>query len=414
MYTCPKMITREWSLLMRKKVGRTIGMLALCTSLALPVYAAEAPVGEETHHHDYSISGFISYAELQKKLTQIERSSKGVVQVDVVGQSNEGRDIYKATVGTGDKVILIQSEIHGNEKTGTVAILDMLQNLSNNSKEAREIREEVTVVFMPMMNPDASEGDKRRNSMTWNEVAAAYPQLEGAAPSWNYLDRGISQSYDYGQNPGFDVNRDFNPNLDYVPEAKDFPGRSNTAGWFITPEAQTSRDVYKSLQEEFGKVEAFIDIHHQGMYYVEGTANEVTLSLSAQFVPNPNTPAGAKYAAYKDQYDYDFSRQLNVAAYNELQSYGNSPFTNISLYSQGLDLPGTALGTYALNGSGTVLFEVRGQTQMMGQKESGRLVKAVERGVTGIIKAVADGSVENLDPEDYEKIPLTSSRPSGL
>ena len=53
-------------------------------------------------------------------------------------------------VGTGDKVILIQSEIHGNEKTGTVAILNLLKNLSANSKEAKQIRDEVTLVFMPM------------------------------------------------------------------------------------------------------------------------------------------------------------------------------------------------------------------------------------------------------------------------
>lgn len=395
-----------------RKLGSTIGILALCVGLALPAYAEDPPVGQESHHHDYSISGFTDYGELQHQLQKIEHSSKGIVEVEVVGQSNEGRDIYKATVGTGNKVILIQSEIHGNEKTGTVAILNLLKNLSNNSKQSREIREEVKLVFMPMMNPDASEGDKRRNSMTWDEVLVDFPQLEGASPSWNYLDRGISQSYDYGKNPGFDVNRDFNPNLNYVPEAKDFPGRSNTPGWFITPEAQTARDVYKSLKEEHGNVDTFIDIHHQGMYYVAGTADEVSLSLSAQFVPDPNTPAGAKYAQYKDDYNYDFSRQLNVAAYNELQSYGNSPFTNISLYSQGLDLPGTALGSYALNGSGTVLFEVRGQTQMMGHKESGRLIKAVERGLTGIIGAVADGSVEELNPEDYENIPRTSSRPT--
>jgi hypothetical protein len=148
------------------------------------------------------------------------------------------------------------------------------------------------------------------------------------------------------------------------------------------------------------------------MYYVEGTDDEVTLSLSAQFVPDPNTSEGAKYAEYAENYRYDYSRQLNVAAYNELQSYGNSKFTNISLYSQGLDLPGTALGSYALNGSGTVLFEVRGQTQMMGQKEKGQLVKSVEQGLTGIIEAVADGSVETLNPEDYEKIPLTSNKPT--
>ncbi|SER70318.1 M14 family zinc carboxypeptidase [Psychrobacillus sp. OK032] len=396
---------------MKKKIVSTIGILGLCTSLALPAYAADT-VNQETHHHEYSISGFISHSELEKSLKQIEKSSNGVVQVEVAGQSHKGLDIYTAKVGTGDKVILIQSEIHGNEKTGTVAILNLLKSLSTNSKEAKKIREEVTIVFMPMMNPDASEGDKRRNSMKWDEVVKDFPQLASAKPSWNYLDRGISQSYNYGENPGFDVNRDFNPDLNYVPTAQDFPGASNMPGWFITPESQTSRDVYKALKAEYGNVDVFVDLHHQGMYYVDGTSDEVTLSLSAQFVPDPNTPKGAKYAKYADNYNYDFSRQLNVAAYKELQSYGNSKFTNISLYSQGLDLPGTALGSYALNGSGTVLFEVRGQTQMMGQKEKGQLVKSVERGLEAIIKGVADGSVETLNPEDYEKIPLTSSRPS--
>ncbi|MGB2992766.1 MAG: M14 family zinc carboxypeptidase [Paenisporosarcina sp.] len=397
---------------MKNKWASTIGILGLCTFLTLPAYASEAVSKLETHHHDNSISGFISHSELQKTLSQIEASSKGIVQVEVAGQSHNGLDIYTATVGTGDKVILVQSEIHGNEKTGTVALLNLLKNLSTNSKQAQEIRKELTLVFMPMMNPDASEADKRRNSMTWDEVLNNFPQLTGAKPSWNYLDRGISQSYNYGENPGFDVNRDFNPNLNYVPEAQDFPGASNTPGWFITPESQTARDVYKSLKDEYGNVDVFIDLHHQGMYYVDGTDDEVTLSLSAQFVPDPNTSEGAKYAEYAENYRYDYSRQLNVAAYNELQSYGNSKFTNISLYSQGLDLPGTALGSYALNGSGTVLFEVRGQTQMMGQKEKGQLVKSVEQGLTGIIEAVADGSVETLNPEDYEKIPLTSNKPT--
>ena len=75
-------------------------------------------------------------------------------------------------------------------------------------------------------------------------------------------------------------------------------------------------------------------------------------------------------------------------------------------------MPGTALGSYALNGSGTVLFEVRGQTQSLGQKEKGQLVKSVERGLTAIVEGVADDSVYSLDPEDYEDIPLTSYSPS--
>lgn len=40
-------------------------------------------------------------ASLLKKLEKIERSSQGRVDVEVVGQSNQGRDIYQARVGTG-------------------------------------------------------------------------------------------------------------------------------------------------------------------------------------------------------------------------------------------------------------------------------------------------------------------------
>ncbi|MDE5412849.1 M14 family zinc carboxypeptidase [Alkalihalobacterium chitinilyticum] len=398
----------------KKKVVKTLGAMVLCTSLLAPTFTPSVFAQETTsHHHDYSISGFMTHEQMAKRLKQIERTSQGRVQVEVVGESNRGRDIYMARVGTGDRVVLIQSEIHGNEKTGTEAIMNMLQQLGNNSRQSQKIRDELTIVFMPKMNPDGAEMDKRRNDMTWAEVVEAFPQLSNAsAPAWNYLDRGVSQSYNYAENPGFDVNRDFNPNLNYVPQPEDFPGRSAAPGWFITPEAQASRDVYKGLLEEFGNVDVFVDLHHQGIYYVEGTDDRVTLSISGQFVQDPNTEQGAKYQEYKEKYNYDFSRQLNVAIYDALNSIGNSPFGNVTLYSQGLDLPGTALGTYALNGSGTVLFEVTGQTQNFGQKERGKLVKAVERGLYGIIDGMVDGSVYEIDPEEYENIPLTSRWPA--
>lgn len=150
----------------------------------------------------------------------------------------------------------------------------------------------------------------------------------------------------------------------------------------------------------------YIDLHHQAPYYrVEGSDDLVTMSLSGKFVNDPAAP-GSDYAEYADRYNYDFSRQLNVAAYKALQQ-GNSPFKNITLYPQDTDLPGTALGSFALNGSGTVLFEVRGQTQSMGQKMKGQLVKTVEQGLNGILNAVATGEVHQLDPAQYDQIPRT-------
>lgn len=401
-----------------KKIMTGLGIMALCASLATPALATNSSNSNLTNDQQvYNVNGFTDYAEMVKRLHQIEKNSFGTVALDVVGKSNRGRDIYQARVGTGDKVILIESEIHGNEKTGTEALLNILQYLgTSNSSEAKRVMEEVTLVVLPKMNPDASELDRRGNDLSWAEVVEKFPQLaEASGPSWNYYVNRMIQDRSYFDNPGFDVNRDFNPNLDYVPQAKDFPGKSSQPGWYITPEAQTVRDVYKSLKEEFGTVDVFVDMHHQGQYYVEGTDNLVTMSLSADFIPDPNTEAGAKYADYADTYNFDFSKQLNLAAYNALQSIGkSSPFNNITLYRQGLDLPGTALGSFGLNGSGTILFEVRGQSHTLGQKKKGQLVKAVETGLNGIINSVADGSVNTLDPADYDDIPLTAYQPEGL
>ncbi|MGE6203875.1 M14 family zinc carboxypeptidase [Guptibacillus hwajinpoensis] len=390
----------------KKKVTLLCSTLLLTSGFASPTMAAPNAKPVQAQSQEYAISGFISHAELSKKLQQIDKSSLGQVNVEVAGYSNQGREIYKATVGSGDKVILVQSEIHGNEKTGTAALLNLLQKLGSNSPEAKKIRNEVTIVAMPMVNPDATELNRRGNDMSWSEVVEDFPKLASASPSWNYYTY-TNQYWDYASNPGFDVNRDFNPNLNYVPQPEDFPNNSSNPGWYITPEAQTVRDVYKGLLSEYGKVDVFVDLHHQGEYFVEGTDDKVTLSISGDFVPDPESEEGSKYSEYADTYDGDFSKQLNIAAYNALQERGNSPFDHITLYPQNLDLPGTALGSFALNGSGAVLFEVTGQTQSYGQKEKGRLIKAVEIGLNGIIDSVVSEDVYEIDPEDYDSIPLT-------
>ncbi|WP_325048945.1 hypothetical protein [Peribacillus saganii] len=51
-----------------------------------------------------------------------------------------------------------------------------------------------------------------------------------------------------------------------------------------------------------------------------------------------------------------------------------------------------------MNGSGGVLFEVKGQTQNYGQKMKGQLVRTVKTGVMGIYNSVADRSVYESNP----------------
>lgn len=386
---------------------RTGTALAMGLSATLAITFATGPASAEPDHAhcgtetgDTGRESWTDHAELGRELSGLEQRSKGELSVDVIGESNQGRQIWAARVGEGDKVVLAQSEIHGNEKTGTEALLSLLRTMSAPTPEAERLRQEVTLVAVPKMNPDASELDRRGNDRTWDEVVADFPQLAGAEPAWNYYTSPRSGD-DYGTRPGFDVNRDFHPDLGYVPQADDFPGASDEPGWYIHPESQTIRDIYVDLQDEFGTVDVFLDLHHQGpCYNVEGGDDRVTMSLSGKFIDIEN------HSEFDNGYDLDFSKQVTLAAYDELQQ-AKSPFSNITLYPQDIDLPGTALGSFALNGSGTVLFEVRGQTQSWGAKKRGQLIETVERGLVGIVESVADGSVETLDPDRYDQIPET-------
>ncbi|MEU6021416.1 M14 family zinc carboxypeptidase [Micromonospora sp. NPDC047134] len=367
----------------------------MAVSITAPAAAQplESHCGNETGGK--SVQGFISHEELRRSLQQIEHTSKGKVQVDVAGYSNQGREIWTARVGEGDTVVLVQSQIHGNEMHGTAAVLDALRTLGNNSKRSEEIRKAVTIVAIPKLNPDGSEADIRQNQRTWSDVVADFPQLADARTAWNYNTRV----------GGFDVNRDFNPNLDYVPQAAHFPGNSASTGWYITPEAQTSRDVYRALEQEFGTVDIFADLHNQAACYTgEGMDDYTTLSISGRFISNP-----AQHGNWP-KFDYDAARRVNVAVYDALQS-GNSPQSKVTLYPQNTNLPGTALGSFALRGSASILFETRGQTQSWGQKQHGMLTKQVEDGLFGIFNSITDGTLDTIDPERYELIPERRSVP---
>ena len=391
---------RRLRALLALPVAGAVGAAALVapsTAVAAPPLSANC----DSSTGDPAISGFLTHEEVERRLQQIVRTSNGTVDVDVAGYTNKKRELWTARVGDGDKVVLIQSQIHGNEPHGTMAALNLLQTMGGNSQRAQAMRKAVTVVMVPQLNADGAALDRRQNDQTWAEVVQEFPALAGAPQSWNYRSAV----------GGFDTNRDFNPDLDYTPKAADFPGTSAGTGWYVTPEAQTVREVYRGLEKEFGTVDVFVDLHNQGPCYTgetpdgEGTGEYSTLSISGRFIDDPT--------AFGDwpKFDYDASRRVNVAVFDALQQRGESPFGTVTLYPQDTNLPGTALGSFALRGSATVLFETTGQTQSAGQREIGQLVKQVEVGLTGIIDGLTDGTMAKIDANRYDSIPERKNIP---
>jgi hypothetical protein len=355
-----------------------------------------------TQIRDNPITQFTDHAELGRELDRLVRVSEGRVTYREVGRSNRDREIWAATVGTGDQVMLLNAEIHGNEKVGPDALLRVLEWLgTSSSREAQLIRDRVTVVAVPKLNADGAELDRRGNDRTWAEVVEDFPQLATAAPAWNYITR-VQQGDDYTTRPGFDLNRDFHVDLDYVPDPADFPGDGSQFGFYISPESQALRDLYVELDEQFDGVDGFLDIHHQGACVARDDTGEL-IDVAVDYPPLPDWEfeEGGKYAPYENAQDP--SRQLAISAFNGIEAagylgvrYGHAPER---------DLPGQARSAFALNGTSTVLFEIRGQTQTLGQRGRERFTRATVAGVQQMLRDAATGAVDRIDPSTYDSLP---------
>ncbi len=101
---------------MKRKFLKVLSSTVVAAALLGPNVSLAERGPNTTGGINLSTEAFLNYDELVKELNQLEQASAGKVNVEVAGKTNQGRSIQKVTVGHGDKVVLIQSEIHGNEK----------------------------------------------------------------------------------------------------------------------------------------------------------------------------------------------------------------------------------------------------------------------------------------------------------
>jgi hypothetical protein len=96
----------------------------------------------------------------------IEKLNKNIFRVIKAGESAEGRDIFLISIGSGERKIFLWSQMHGDEPTATMAIFDIFNFFSDTSRFSefkKKLLENVTIYFMPMVNPDGAEIYQRRN-----------------------------------------------------------------------------------------------------------------------------------------------------------------------------------------------------------------------------------------------------------
>lgn len=94
---------------------------------------------------------------------------KSPFKVQSIGTSELDKPIYKVEAGSGPKRILLWTQMHGNESTGTKALFDWFKYVADHLESTvdclvKDFLEKCTLVCIPMLNPDGSDVFTRVNS----------------------------------------------------------------------------------------------------------------------------------------------------------------------------------------------------------------------------------------------------------
>lgn len=88
--------------------------------------------------------------------------------VKPLGTSAEGRTISLLRLGKGTVKVLLWSQMHGDESTATMALLDILNFFKRKPEHTitRSILEALDLLMIPMLNPDGAERFQRRTAQS--------------------------------------------------------------------------------------------------------------------------------------------------------------------------------------------------------------------------------------------------------
>lgn len=86
-------------------------------------------------------------------------------EVNLLGHSARGKSINAVKFGNGKTKVMLWSQMHGDEATGTMALFDLFNFLQQGSELAKLIIQNCEILAIPMVNPDGAEVFNRRNAL---------------------------------------------------------------------------------------------------------------------------------------------------------------------------------------------------------------------------------------------------------
>jgi len=113
-------------------------------------------------------SGNCKHREVMHELRSIVEKSGGLLTIEEAGSSLEGRSIPLVRCGKGRMRVLLWSQMHGDECTATLALLDMFKFFTSRGSNRRLVDglfSATALYFIPMLNPDGAERSQRHTAV---------------------------------------------------------------------------------------------------------------------------------------------------------------------------------------------------------------------------------------------------------
>jgi hypothetical protein len=314
----------------------------------------------------------INFSEIEAELFKCNETGKGMLKLQVIGHSNEGRPLYAVVIGGGDTRIWIQGRIHGDEPYGAEACLDILKTLVACEDKAKQVLNKITFMVIPCYNPDGSEKGWRGNSsgMDLNRQWGHFSIFEEMAKEW-----------------AIEV-----PPILYEDFMKSVESRHYWYAW---------RDF---------KPHYFIDYHHEprNNYCSSDTNEPATLAI--------NTPGNSAFRARQDSEISKRNSQLAIIAYDTVKKLPYCNPTRYPLPERGFPAgmgAGVTVGVPGPKGedpewaSYCVYFE--NMPPFNGPLSREHSVEQFVVGGWGVINSIISGELHQADPERFwnqQEVPM--------
>jgi len=157
--------------------GALFTALLFCGAAAIPIHAqsgssSSAPTASFADALQiakrYRVAGLDSRRFSHDTFWRVVAPSlkSSALRTEQLGKSMQGRSISSVSFGEGKTKVLMWSQMHGDESTATMALADIFNYLAApGSDPLRDrLKKNVTVVFIPMLNPDGAQLFQRRNA----------------------------------------------------------------------------------------------------------------------------------------------------------------------------------------------------------------------------------------------------------